>query len=99
LPSQNDFSFAVIDFTNPATPGVKLIQPPFNNNCIVDCDGTFAAAGEFNGSHVVIYDISNPAAPAQKGSVNTALGGISGLSVNGTRVLAGENEWIAGCAH
>ncbi|MGB8128207.1 MAG: choice-of-anchor D domain-containing protein [Candidatus Angelobacter sp.] len=88
--SQNDFSFAIIDLTNPATPSVKLVQPPFNNNCIVDCDGTFVAAGEFNGSQVVIYDISNPAAPVQKGSVNTALGGIGGLSVNGTRVLAGE---------
>jgi len=88
--SQNDLSFAVIDFTNPATPSVKLVQPPFNNNCIVDCDGTLAAVGEFNGSQVVIYDISTPAAPVQQGSVNTGLSGISGLSMNGTRVLAGE---------
>jgi hypothetical protein len=88
--SQNDFSFAVTDFTNPAMPTTKIVLAPFLGACTVDCSGTLAAVGNLHGGEVVIYDIANPAAPAMKGSVNTMLGGISALSIDGPQVLAGE---------
>jgi len=92
--SQNDSSFAVTDFTNPATPTTKVVPAPFSGGCTVDCDGTLAAIGNFLGGEVVIYDISNPASPVMKGSVNTSLAGISALSIDGTHVLVGEMNGI-----
>lgn len=88
--SQNDFNFSVIDFTNPAAPNVVTANPGLNGGCTVDCDGTLAAVGDYLGGQVVLYDISNPAAPVKKGNVNTMFSGISALSVSGTNVLAGE---------
>ncbi|HTA44031.1 MAG TPA: choice-of-anchor D domain-containing protein [Bryobacteraceae bacterium] len=88
--SNNDHRFAVIDFTNPASPVNTLTPAPFLGGCMVDCSGTLAAVANFNGSEVVIYDISSPAAPVQKGLANTMLGGIGAISFDGSHVLAGE---------
>jgi hypothetical protein len=88
--SQNDFNFSVTDFTNPAVPTTVTANPGFGGGCTVDCDGTLAAVGDYIGSQVVLYDISNPAAPVKKGTANTMFSGVSALSVNGTKVLAGE---------
>jgi len=88
--SNNDFSFAVVDFTNPNSPVVVLVPAGFGGGCMVDASGTLAAIGNFNGSQVLICDISNPASPVITGSVNTALSGIGAISIDGTRVVAGE---------
>jgi hypothetical protein len=88
--SNNDHRFAVIDFTVPASPVNMLTTAPFLGGCMVDCAGSLAAVGNYNGDQVVIYDISNPAAPAMKGSVNTGLQGIGAISFDGPHVLAGE---------
>lgn len=88
--SNNDSSFAVIDFTNPATPTNVVVPAPFSGGCMVDCSGTLAAVGDFNGGEVAIYDISTPAAPVLKGSKSTVLGGIGAISIDGTNVLVGE---------
>jgi hypothetical protein len=88
--SNNSFKFAVIDFTNPNSPTVATPTPPFQGGCVVDCFSTFAAVANFNGGEVAIYDISNPATPALKGSIPTVLGGIGAISMDGTRVLIGE---------
>lgn len=67
--SNNDNSFAVIDFSTPASPVKALATPPFSGGCMVDCNGTLAAAGNYNGGQVAIFDISNPALPVLKGSI------------------------------
>src|SRR5215471_9413442 len=92
--SNNDFSFAVVDFTNPNSPTNTLVNPGFGGGCMVDSSGTLAAVGNFNGSQVVLCDISNPASPVVKGSVNSGLSGIGAISIDGTRVLAGEHAGL-----
>ncbi len=81
--------FAVIDFSTPSNPVSVLVLTPFLSS-VVDCAGTLAAVGDYYGSQVEIYDISNPASPTKTGSVNTSLSGISALSFDGTHVLVGE---------
>ena len=88
--SQNDRRFAIIDFSVPASPVNVLVTAPFLGGCMVDCSGTQAAVGNFNGGEVSIYDISNPAAPVLQDSLNTALSGIGAISFDGSRVLVGE---------
>jgi hypothetical protein len=88
--SNNDNSFAVIDFSIPASPVNVLATPSFQGGCMVDCSGTLAAVGNYNGGEVAIYDISNPASPTLKGSVTTTLAGIGAISFDGMHVLAGE---------
>jgi len=88
--SNNDPSFAVVDFTNPGSPTNVLVNPGFGGGCMVDASGTLVAIADFNGSTVAICDISNPASPAIKGSVNTGLSGIGAISIDGTHVLVGE---------
>ena len=88
--SNNDNSFAVIDFTLPASPVKVLVTPPFQGGCMVDASGTLAAAGNYNGGQVAVYDISNPASPVLQGSVTTTLSGIGAISVDGAHVLVGE---------
>lgn len=73
----NDQRFAVVDFTNATNPSSVLISAPFVGGCMVDVSDTLAAVGNFNGDQVGVYDISNPAQPVLKGSVNTMLSGIS----------------------
>ncbi|MDB5483447.1 MAG: choice-of-anchor domain [Caulobacteraceae bacterium] len=86
----NDSSFAVIDFTNPASPTKANATPNFLGGCMVDSSGTLAAAANFNGGQVDIFDISAPAVPVLKGSIATVLGGIGAISFDGSRVLVGE---------
>lgn len=88
--SNNDNSFAVIDFSNPAVPTKALATPSFMGGPMVDCSGSLAAAGNFNGSQVAIFDISTPASPVQNGIVSTGLSGIGALSFDGSHVLVGE---------
>lgn len=88
--SNNDNRFVVIDFSVPASPVNTLVTAPFSGGCVVDCSGTLAAAGNYNGGQVAIFDISDPAAPALKGAVGTGLGGIGAISFDGPHVLAGE---------
>jgi hypothetical protein len=88
--SNNDNSFAVIDFTLPASPVKVLVTPPFQGGCMVDTGGTLAVAGNFNGTEVAVYDISNPASPVLKGTVATGLDGIGAISLDGSHVLVGE---------
>jgi hypothetical protein len=88
--SQNDNSFAVIDFSNPASPVKVLATPTYQGGCMVDCAGTLAAAGNSNGDQVAIFDISNPASPTQTGLVSTGLAGIGAISFDGSHVLVGE---------
>jgi hypothetical protein len=88
--SNNDNRFAVIDFSVPASPADILMSPSFSGGCMVDCSGTLAAVGNYNGGQVDIFDISNPAAPALKGTVSTVLGGIGAISSDGSHVLVGE---------
>ena len=57
---------------------------------MVDASGSLAAIGDFNGSSVRLCDISNPAAPALQGTVNTGLSGIGAISMDGNHVLVGE---------
>jgi hypothetical protein len=90
--SNNDNSFAVIDFSDPTNPVNKLVTPPFTGGCVVDCAGTLAAAGNTNGGQIAIYDISNPGSPLQKATVATGFGGIGAISFDGTNVLAGEQN-------
>jgi hypothetical protein len=88
--SNNEFDFAVVDFTNPASPTKVLVTPPFQGGCMVDISGSLAAVGNFNGGEVEVFDVSNPASPVHKGGVSTVLGGIGSISIDGNRVLVGE---------
>src|SRR5436190_22809010 len=92
--SKNSNSFAVIDFTNSASPVNVPATPPFAGGCTVDCYGALACAGNYVGGQIAIYDISKPASPTWKGSVTTILNGIGAISFDGSHVLAGElNGW------
>ena len=84
--------FAAIDFTNPNSPNIVNIRPPFGPGLAVDCGGggTLAAVGNQNGGQVVIYDLTNPASPAMLGSVTTTLNGIGAIKLSGNWVLVGD---------
>jgi hypothetical protein len=88
--SNNARQFAVIDFSGAASPVNVLETAPFSGGCMVDCAGTLAAVGNYNGDQVAIFDISNPATPTLKGTANTGLSGIGAISFDGSNVLAGE---------
>src|SRR6266851_322715 len=88
--SANNFTFSVIDFTNPATPTIVQVNPGFGGASTVDAKSNFAAVGDLTGSNVALFDVTNPAAPALLGSIGTQLAGIAAISMDGMRVLAGE---------
>jgi hypothetical protein len=88
--STNSPDFAVIDFSS-ATPTSVMVGASSGGN-VVDCYGTLAAVGDCTGGTVAIFDISNPASPTQRSSVNTGLSGIGAISMDGTNILAGQNN-------
>ncbi|WP_031364635.1 choice-of-anchor D domain-containing protein [Caballeronia sordidicola] len=90
--SQDAPEFAVIDFSVPGSPVNVLTAPPFTAGCVVDCDGTLAVVGDFNGGEVAIYDISNPAVPALLGTVSTPVSRLATISIDGTHVLVGDGS-------
>ncbi|HXM17886.1 MAG TPA: choice-of-anchor D domain-containing protein [Candidatus Tumulicola sp.] len=88
--SENDTSFAVIDFTNPNAPSVKLVDPGFASGCHVTINGNNAVAGSVLTSKVRLVDVSNPAVPALRGTIATPLNGIGAIAMRGSRVAVGE---------
>jgi hypothetical protein len=90
--SDNSFSFAVIDFTNPANPIVTPVNPGFGGGCRVTLDGPRCFVGNALGGDVRLVDVTNPSAPVQRGTVPTGLSGIGALAVQGNLVTVG--EWI-----
>ena len=90
--SDNSFSFAVIDFSNPASPVVTSVNPGFGGSCRVTLDGPRCFVGNGLGGEVRLVDVTNPAAPVQRGTVSTALSGIGALAVQGSLVAVG--EWV-----
>jgi hypothetical protein len=93
--SSSDPRFSVTDFTNTSAATTVFVTPPFTSGgCVVDCSGTLAAVGAYQGSQVTIYDITNPASPTVKNTYDTGLGspltGIGALSLDGTNLLVGE---------
>jgi hypothetical protein len=90
--SDNNFFFVVIDFTNPAAAVVTPVNPGFSGSCRVILDGPRCFAGNGLGGQVRLVDVTNPAAPVLRGSVDTALSGIGALAVQGDLVAVG--EWV-----
>jgi hypothetical protein len=90
--SENEFTFAVIDFTNPNSPVVTQVTPSYNDNTHLGADGSTVVAGAYNGSRFVVVDITDPANPVEKASVNLNFGGISAVAVKGNRAALGERN-------
>jgi hypothetical protein len=106
--SNNDPRFAVTDFSDATKPTTVFVKPSFpvtgpgSNGCVVassslfsdgDISGSLVAVGQYAGGQVAIYDVSDPAAPALKASLDTGLGaltGIGALSLYGNNLLVGE---------
>jgi hypothetical protein len=82
--------FAVIDFSNAPPTSIVVGATPGGN--VVDCYGTLAAVGACANGTVTIFDISNPASPTLRGSVDTGLSGIGAISMDGTNILVGQNN-------
>jgi hypothetical protein len=96
--SDKDNRFVVIDFA-PTPPGTAFVNAPFSGGCLVDCFGTLAAVGNYQGDGVALYDISVPASPTLilvygtgLTSGLTGLTGIGALSLDGTNLLVGESN-------
>jgi hypothetical protein len=104
--SNNDFRFAVTDFSNAKAPTTVFVNPgfsaagdPTNNGCVVACSslftdgdisGSLVAVGQYAGGQVAIYDLSDPAEPQLKAVFDTGLGSIGALSLYGNNLLVGE---------
>jgi hypothetical protein len=88
--SENDTSFAVVDFTNPASPHVVLVNAMFGAGCRVAIGGAHAAVASVLTGEFKVVDVTNPAAPVVQGSVMTTLAGAGALAVRGSLVAVGE---------
>src|SRR5438034_10454240 len=88
--SENDGSFAVIDFTNPAAPSVRLVNPGFIGGCRVAIGDHSAVAGDVLGDNVRMVDVLNPAVPVLQGFIATGLSGIGAIAIRGSRIAVGE---------
>jgi LVIVD repeat len=88
--STNSPDFAVIDFTS-ATPTSVMVGASAGGN-VVDCYGTLAAVGDCTSGKVTIFDISHPASPTLRSSVNTGLSGIGAISMDDKNILVGQNN-------
>lgn len=86
----NNQFFVTIDFTKtpPATVNTNI---PYSGGSLLTCSGSMVAVGNRNGGQVVLFNISNPVAPAQIGQpIQTGLSGIGAIKLNSNRVLVGE---------
>ena len=90
--SENDVSFAVIDFTNAHAPGVRLVNAGFGAGCHVTIGGNLAIAGNVLGGDVRVVDVSNPAAPVLQGKVSTTMAGVGAVAIRKSLVVAGESS-------
>jgi hypothetical protein len=90
----NNNTFAVANFTNPGSPTVVQANPGFGGGCAVAANGNLVAVGNLNGGQVVLFDLTNPAAPMKLGTLSTVLSGIGAIAFDGTRVLVGEMNGI-----
>ena len=61
--------------------------------CVVDCSGNVAAVANAVSGQVAVYDISSPSAPVKKEEVSTSLSAISALSIDGSKILAGDRNF------
>jgi hypothetical protein len=102
--SNNDFRFAITDFSNAKTPSTVFVNPgfatagdPTNNGCVVACSslytdgdisGSLLAVGQYAGGQVAIYDLSDPALPKRTALFDTGLGELTGI---GALSLYGNN--------
>ncbi|MFF3816223.1 hypothetical protein ACFYYD_06350 [Streptomyces bluensis] len=89
--SENDTSFAVVDFTNPTLPKRTLVNPGFGAGCRVALGGHSAAVGNVLGGDVRVVNVANPASPVLQGKATTVLAGIGGLAIRKTLVVIGES--------
>lgn len=82
----------------PAFPQVSLVAAVlcFSFVWSMSARAQLAVVGQTNGPRVTVVDVSAPATPIVRGSVNTTLVGISSIAVDatGSRVVAGE---LNGC--
>jgi hypothetical protein len=90
--SENSVTFAVIDFTNPASPTVTSVNPGFGAGCRVALDGNNVAVGSVLGGEVRLVNVAHPAAPVQRPTVTTTLAGVGAVAVLGSLVAAGEQN-------
>lgn len=106
-----DSRFAVTNFSDPSAPTTVFVTPPFpGGGCLADCsnnignqgvgtannaNSALAAVGNYQGSMVSIYDLTNTAAPVLLNTFDTGLGsrgltGIGALSLDQTNLIVGE---------
>jgi hypothetical protein len=90
--SDNSNSFAVLDFTNPVNPTESLVNPGFGAGCRVMLKVDRCFAGSALTGLVREIDVTDPANPALRGTINTQLAGIGALAVQGNLVAVG--EWV-----
>lgn len=84
-------TFAVIDFTDPANPSVVPVNPGIGGT-VVDCSGKTVAVGSASTGvgKIVMFDVSDPAHPAQLGSFTSNFVQLGAIKFDGTHVLAGD---------
>jgi Abnormal spindle-like microcephaly-assoc'd, ASPM-SPD-2-Hydin/Bacterial Ig-like domain (group 2) len=90
--SDNSISFAIIDFTDPANPTESMVNPGFGAGCRVVLKVDRCFAGSALTGLVREIDVTDPANPVPRGTINTQLAGIGSLAVQGNLVAVG--EWV-----
>jgi len=88
--SENATSFALVDFTQPGSPTVTLLDPGFGAGSRVALDASSAVAGNVLGGDVRLVDVCTPSGPQLRGTLDTGLDGIGAIAISGTRVAVGE---------
>ncbi|GAB2912355.1 choice-of-anchor D domain-containing protein [Streptomyces mayteni] len=88
--SENETSFAVIDFTTPASATTVLVDPQFNAGCRVAISGSHTAVGSVLTGQVRVVDVTDPATPVPQGTAMTLLNGIGAIAMRDSLVAAGE---------
>jgi hypothetical protein len=80
--------FAIVNFGN-TPPSVAMISG-FDGGNMVDCYGTVAAVGAYDGMQILLYDISDPAWPLQLGSVTVPFQVMS-MAIDSAYLIAGQD--------